>query len=85
MREYHKIQSVFKRDMETKHKTLIIGNFSTPEFEYLQNNIWEFDEKVDGTNLKRRKTYPGATGLDNCQPPIPGSTVVGKTKRTFPK
>jgi hypothetical protein len=50
--QYHKIQTVFKRDPETKHKTLIEGDFSIPEFEYLQHNIWEFTEKVDGTNVR---------------------------------
>ncbi len=52
MKEYHKIQTIFKRDPATRHKTLLIGEYSIPEFEYLQNNIWEFTEKVDGTNIR---------------------------------
>ena len=52
MREYHKIQTVFKRDPETNHKTLLEGQYSRPEFEYLQNNKWVFTEKVDGTNIR---------------------------------
>jgi len=50
--KYHKIQTVFKRDPDTKFKTLIEGSYSLPEFEYLANNIWTFTEKVDGTNIR---------------------------------
>lgn len=46
MKEYHKIQTVFKRDMATKHKTLLIGDYSLPEFEYLKDNTWVFTEKA---------------------------------------
>lgn len=52
MSEYHKIQSIFKRDMTDKRKRLIEGDWSLPEFEYLSNNLWEFTEKVDGTNIR---------------------------------
>ncbi len=52
MKEYHKIQTVYKRDPATKYKTLLEKEFSTPEFEYLQNNTWIFTEKVDGTNIR---------------------------------
>ena len=52
MKEYHKIQTVFKRDPETKFKTLLDGDWSMPEFEYLQHNEWVFTEKVDGTNIR---------------------------------
>jgi len=52
MKEYHKIQTVYKRDPQTNHKTLLEGEFSIPEFEYLQDNDWEFTEKVDGTNIR---------------------------------
>ena len=50
MREYHKIQSIFKRNPETKK--FIEGQWSLPEFEYLQNNRWILTEKVDGTNIR---------------------------------
>ena len=49
MREYPKIQSLFKRD-DKGH--IIFGAWSLPEFEYLQDNIWTFTEKVDGTNIR---------------------------------
>ena len=49
--EYHKIQTLFKRDMEHGTK-IILGNWTLPEFDYLQNNQWIFTEKVDGTNIR---------------------------------
>lgn len=50
--EYHKIDTVFKRDPATKHKTLIEGDYSNDAFAYLANNEWVFTEKVDGTNIR---------------------------------
>ena len=72
MKEYHKIQTVFKRDPITKYKTLLFGEYSIPEFEYLQNNIWQFTEKVDGTNIRigikdKQLVIKGRT--DNAQIP----------------
>lgn len=52
MTEYHKIQTIFKRDMSSKHKTLIVGDWTLPEFDYLAGNQWVFTEKVDGTNIR---------------------------------
>jgi ATP-dependent RNA circularization protein (DNA/RNA ligase family) len=52
MSEYHKIQSIFKRDLNLKHKPLIDGDYTLPEFEYLAQNQWMFTEKVDGTNIR---------------------------------
>lgn len=52
MNEYHKIQTVYLRDPETKFKRLIIGQYALPEFEYLAFNKWTFTEKVDGTNIR---------------------------------
>lgn len=52
MKEYHKIQTVFLRDPETKFKTLLMGQYALPEFAYLANNEWVFTEKVDGTNIR---------------------------------
>jgi len=49
MKKYHKIQTIFKRD---KNKKIIIGDWTLPEFEFLQNNIWNWDEKVDGMNIR---------------------------------
>lgn len=52
MKQYHKIQTVFKRNPDTNHKTLLIGDYSLNEFAYLKNNKWIFTEKVDGTNIR---------------------------------
>ncbi len=57
---YHKIQTVFKRDPATNYKTLLEGEFSRPEYDYLYDNEWEFTEKVDGTNI--RVMYHGDQG-----------------------
>ena len=52
MNEYHKIQTLFKRDMENNPKRLLEGKWTLPEFEFLANNIWVFTEKVDGMNIR---------------------------------
>lgn len=52
MKEYHKIQTVYARDPETKFRTLLIGQYAEPEFAYLAENEWVFTEKVDGTNIR---------------------------------
>lgn len=49
--KYHKIMSIFKRNMEGD-KRFIIGDYSTPELKYLKDNDWVFTEKVDGTNIR---------------------------------
>ena len=83
MSEYHKIQSIFKRDMTSKRKTLIEGDWTLPEFEYLQNNIWTFTEKVDGTNIRvifkdRCVTFGGRT--QDAQIP---AQLVGRLNERF--
>lgn len=52
MKEYHKIQTVYKRDPDNKFKTLLDGQFALPEFGYLSGNRWVFTEKIDGTNIR---------------------------------
>ena len=49
---YHKINTIYKRDPKTKFKTLLEGQFSTDELEYLQDNLWEWEEKIDGMNIR---------------------------------
>ncbi len=73
MKPYHKIQTVFNRDPQTNHRTLLEGEYSLPEFDYLRNNMWVFTEKVDGTNI-RVIIYPHGTTefrgkTDNAQLP----------------
>lgn len=70
--KYHKIKTVYERDPENNYKTLIIGKYAMPEFEYLRNNTWIFTEKVDGTNIRviwedKKMRIGGRT--DNAQIP----------------
>ena len=51
MNQYHKIQTIFKRELDGNRR-IIEGNYSMPEFEYLKDNQWIFTEKVDGTNIR---------------------------------
>jgi len=74
MQEYHKIQTVYKRDPKTNFKTLLEFEYSTPEIDYLADNKWVFTEKVDGTNIRvmwnhkdHHITFGGKT--DNAQIP----------------
>lgn len=72
MTEYHKIDSVFKRDQKGN---FIEGEWSRPEFDYLQDNPWIWTEKIDGTNIRiiftnddiTEVTFGGRT--DNAQLP----------------
>lgn len=71
MKQYHKIQTIFKRDMANKGK--ITDEFSMSELEYLKNNQWVFTEKVDGTNIRvmwngKDVVFGGKT--DNAQIPV---------------
>ena len=46
---YQKINSIYKRD---ENKKIILGEYSLPEYKYLENNEWFFTEKIDGTNIR---------------------------------
>jgi hypothetical protein len=50
MTKYNKIETLWKRDMEGTKK-LLEGEFRNPTVEYLKDNIWQFSEKFDGTNV----------------------------------
>jgi len=50
VREYPKIQSIFKRDEKT-HK-FREGDWSLLEFKYLKDCQWVFTEKIDGMNIR---------------------------------
>ena len=52
MKTYQKIQTVYFRDPENNMKTLLEGEWSKPEFEYLKDNAWYCTEKIDGTNMR---------------------------------
>jgi len=84
MNEYHKIQTMFKRDMTHPKKLLIEGQWTLPEFEYLANNAWTWTEKVDGTNIRikydgEKVEFGGKT--DNAQ--LPGR-LVKRLQERFP-
>ena len=49
---YHKIQTLFTRDLDAPGAPVIEGTFSCPELAYLKHCIWEFTEKIDGVNIR---------------------------------
>lgn len=70
--KYHKIMSIYKRSDITKK--FLIGEYATPEIEYLKDNTWVFTEKVDGTNIRimwngKDVIYGGRS--DDAQLPVP--------------
>ena len=70
MQEYHKIETLFERD--EKSKKLIEGKFRNQTIEYLKDNLWQFTEKIDGTNIRilwdgHKVTFAGRT--DKAQIP----------------
>lgn len=71
MKEYHKIETLYARDSKTKK--LIEGQYRNPIFDYLKDNLWEFTEKIDGTNIRihwdgHKVTFAGRT--DKAQIPV---------------
>ena len=85
MKEYHKIQTVFKRDMERKNKTLLEGQWTLPEFEFLAGNTWVFTEKVDGTNIRVMLQGGGITfGGKTDSASIPAQLVTRLNERFLP-
>lgn len=50
MVEYQKIETPFERDTNGSKK-LIEGQYRNEVVEYLANNMWEWTEKIDGTNI----------------------------------
>lgn len=72
MKEYHKINTLFMRDMEGTKK-LIEGQYASPMLEMLKDIPWVFTEKIDGTNIGiiwdgNRVSYRGKT--DNANIPV---------------
>lgn len=73
MNTYPKIDTIFKRDVEGTKK-LIENSFRDPAVEYLKDSIWEFTEKIDGTNIRimwdgHKVTFGGRT--ERAQIPAP--------------
>lgn len=50
MIEYNKIETLYQRDMEGSKK-LMEGVFRNKTVEFLKDNLWQFTEKIDGTNI----------------------------------
>lgn len=82
MKEYHKIQTVFKRNQDTRNHHVIESDYSLPVFDFLKHNTWIFTEKVDGTNIrvmvKDSVSFGGKT--DNAQIP---SLLVDRLRTLF--
>jgi len=79
MKEYPKIQSLFKRDTKGK---MLFDQYSLPEFEYLKDCMWRFTEKVNGTNIRImwRPSGEGCSSPDGLGPSTSlGRTIGGKT------
>lgn len=69
---YPKIPTIFERDRKTKKVTDV---FSSPIFEYLKDNIWLAEEKIDGTNIRIQwqngSVMKIAGRTENAQLPVP--------------
>lgn len=82
MREYEKIETPFKRDMNGTKK-LIEGDFRNDSIAFLKNNEWMWTEKIDGTNT--RVIWDGhnvsfAGHIDRAQLP---NTLIAKLNELF--
>ena len=81
--EYHKIQTIFKRDQKGK---ILEGEFTKDAFHLLANNIvWQGEEKIDGTNIRviwdgENVTFGGRT--DRAQTP---QFLLDRLTELFPK
>lgn len=65
MIEYHKIETLFERDI-TGSKKLIPGKYRNETVEFLKDAEWVFTEKIDGTNIRihwdgHKVTFGGRT------------------------
>jgi ATP-dependent RNA circularization protein (DNA/RNA ligase family) len=84
MEKYPKIQTVYKRDPDNNYKTLLMGTWALPEFEYLADNDWTWTEKIDGTNIRvdwngEQVLFAGRT--DKAQTP---AFLLTRLKEIFP-
>ena len=83
MQQYHKIQSLFKRDQKGRY---IKDKWTLPEFNYLKDNLWTVNEKIDGTNIRLGLTHIDDPRIDNVYKEVDEDTktvlyVGGKTNR----
>lgn len=69
MNTYHKIETIYNRAVDGSKK-LIEGDFRNETVKFLKDNIWQFTEKIDGTNIRimwdgHKVTYGGRTERAN--------------------
>lgn len=69
MKFYHKIETLYVRDMEGTKK-LIEGEYASPLIKMLKDVLWVFTEKIDGTNIGihwdgNKVSYIGRTEKSN--------------------
>lgn len=79
MKEYQKINTLYKFDGTTKKYT---NEITTPEIDYLKNLSWLASEKIDGTNIRveydgHRVSWSGRT--DKSQLPKEVDELLQKT------
>lgn len=72
MKEYHKIEGLYQRDM-TGSKCLMEGRFRSETVKFLKDIKWVWTEKIDGTNIRihwdgHRVEFGGRT--DRAQIPV---------------
>jgi hypothetical protein len=65
MELYHKIETLYNRDTGGSKK-LIEGDFRNDTVKFLKDAVWQFTEKIDGTNIRimwdgHKVTYGGRT------------------------
>lgn len=78
--EYPKINTLFLRD---DNGLIVPDSFTSPEFEYLQNNKWECTEKIDGTNIHADITWSIVNSEDGQQTLKPSVTIHGRTSKAI--
>lgn len=82
MNDYPKIQTLFKRD---SNGIIMPDSYTLEEFKYLENNLWECTEKIDGTNIHIDLNQDGVITFngrtERAQIPVP---LLNKLKELFP-
>lgn len=73
--EYHKIDTLFKRDRATNR--IVEGDYTRPEFEYLSSNEWVFTEKVDGCLARGTRISMADGSVKPIQDVVIGDMVLG--------
>lgn len=65
MELYHKIETIYNRNIDG-NKKLMEGDFRSETVKFLKDVVWQFTEKIDGTNIRimwdgHKVTYGGRT------------------------